>query len=262
MPSEINNNIIEELPKRFELRKTKYLPERVKISPNITQSIIVKEHLSICFAPADSNIVDSVSEALISAYDIAKNWFGINYEVPIQLWIAPELIDMNYMLCNNCPNDLFCAPGKKNGYGIIAFQSPRTGKRNRIPERLKSLLGHEISHHMILDISGATNLAMTRRINNDLPMWLEEGICQIVQADLNPQYKVLFNQQIEANQIWYKQVDLWDDLSSCNDVPKAYLQGYRDACRIINEYGKDRIISLLKQNKNKTIDWGIYQNNI
>ena len=59
-------------------------------------------------------------------------------------------------------------------------------KRNADKNRLSGMLAHEITHHMVSEISNATPYSMKRKETCDVPMWLEEGLCQLIQSELCP----------------------------------------------------------------------------
>jgi hypothetical protein len=126
---------------------------------------------------------------------------------------------------------------------------------NSDKDRLTGNLAHEISHHFIRDISGATLLSMKRKETGDVPMWLEEGLCQFIESEL-----CLSLQQSRIGRItkvakWYDWEELWNDLSSCEDANIAYLQAYKGIRILVETKGKEEIIRLLYLNRTHYVNW-------
>ena len=64
---------------------------------------------------------------------------------------------------------------------------------------------------------------------------------------------------ITRTSTWYTLEDLWDDLSSCDDVNKAYLQAYKETKLLVETKGKTEIVQLLHLNRAKQISWNDLQ---
>jgi len=243
------------LDRRFKLQKTQYISERFAKSPNITEKCFVSDHLLICHAVQDDSILPLIRESFLRAYRYVKDWFGYQRDIAFALWMAPELIDLQYMTCLSCDENFFCAPGSQNGIKIILFLSPLSCQKNASPNSLTATLSHEIAHHIIREISGASNLTMKRKESADLPMWLEEGLCQLVQGELNPDFQKYCNENIRRSTNWYSMEELWKDLSSCQDVGKAYLQAYKETKSFVRARGKTEVIQLLHSNRTHDVNW-------
>ena len=121
------------------------------------------------------------------------------------------------------------------------------------------MLAHEITHHMVSEISNATPYSMKRKETCDVPMWLEEGLCQLIQSELCPALQDEYGEAITRTSTWYTLEDLWDDLSSCDDVNKAYLQAYKETKLLVETKGKTEIVQLLHLNRAKQISWNDLQ---
>ena len=113
----------------------------------------------------------------LAAYDHVKNWFGHRGDLAIDLWMAPDVADLQYMAAMPCDDGYMCAPGARNGANVILLVSPRSSPRNADKERFSALLAHEIGHHLVADISHCTPFAMKRKETMDVPRcgWRKES---------------------------------------------------------------------------------------
>lgn len=212
------------LEQRLELRKSKYISERFEKSPGITEQCCVSDHLHIMYARRDESVLSLILESFFQAYTYVKGWFGLNEDMAFSFWMAPDVIDLRYMTCTPCAETHFCAPGDRNGRHVILFVSPLSLHINADLHRLSGLFAHEIVHHVVRHISGDSELSMKRKEERDVPMWLEEGLCQLMDSAVYPPLQERRTQRIAQTAEWCDGEDLWNDLSSGKDVNKAYLQ--------------------------------------
>ncbi len=244
------------LDQRFALGETQYLCQRFEKSPNISEEYSISDHLTICYGNADIPVVPAMADVFLKMYLRVKNWFSYRGDIVIELWVAPTVDDLRFMTCMPCTEGYACAPGTKNGAHIILIDSPSLNGKNSDEGRLSAILAHEISHHFIMDISRSTLFTMKRRENLDVPMWLEEGLATVVMTEVNPSSHMGFEQRMTGpTGRWYSLEDMWDDLSSCDDVEKAYLQAYKETRALIDCIGKAEIIRLLYLNRTHQINW-------
>ena len=243
------------LQRRFDLRRTQYLCERLEKSPNLRKEYSVAPHLRISCAARDASILPSVGEVFLQQYAYVKDWFGFRGDMAIDLWMAPEVVDLEYMTCMPCDDGYMCAPGMRNGAHIIPFVSPLTSLKNADTVRFSAVLAHEITHHFVRDISQATIFSMKRKESLDLPLWLEEGLCEVIQSEVNPSLQAKWDEEIAKVATWYPLEDLWNDLSTCGDEGKGYLQAYRETKAIVERRGKVEIIGLLYLNRTHYVKW-------
>ncbi|NPE26545.1 hypothetical protein HNV12_00905 [Methanococcoides sp. SA1] len=233
------------LKKRFDLANSKFLSERFAKSPSLEKTCDINEYLSICYSPQEEFLLN-VAKAFSDAYDFVCDWFEIKKGLRIQLWLANNIDDMHYMTCMECTSDSAFSPGWSDNRAIILCQSPMTSRRNRFDKRLTSLFVHEISHFVIRHLSGASDVTMKRQGCNNLPMWVEEGLCLSAQSDYDSKYKLIYSERIDKINTWYKNEELWNDLSECEDASVAYLQAYRDVSMLLDSCGKTKIFELLR----------------
>ena len=243
------------LQQRFDSRKTQYLCERLEKSPNITEECYVAPHLRIGYAPRDVSILPSVRDTFLQTYGYVKNWFDYRGDLAIDLWMAPEVLDLEYMTCMPCGDGYMCAPGTQNGAAIIPFVSPLSSEKNADRDRFSAVLAHEITHHFVSDISRATIFSMKRKENLDVPLWLEEGLCQVIQSEVNPSFGTRRADEIAKTTEWYALEDLWNDLSACGDESKGHLQAYKETKAIVEKKGKAELIRLLYLNRTHYVNW-------
>lgn len=243
------------LTQRFNLRRMQYLCERFEKSPNITETCAVADHLGVCYGNRDAAIIPSVQAVLLRMYAYVKDWFDYRDDLAIELWMAPAAVDLQYMTCLPCDRDFACAPGSRDGKHIILLASPLSGGRNRDRNRFSSVLAHEIAHHVIADISRATAFTMQRKERLDVPMWLEEGLCQLIQGEVNPALQAQFAREIAGTTEWFPLESLWNDLSDCEDVHRAYLQAYKEARALVEKRGKADVVRSLYLNRTHSVDW-------
>lgn len=252
-----NRNIIDQsvLECRFALRKTLHISERLEISPNIKDLCTVTEYLHIRHAARDVSILPLIRESFLRAYGFVIDWFDCRSDIALALWVAPEVSDLRYMTCLPCDEGFFCAPGSRNGWKIILFVSPRACRGNTDPERLSGLLAHEITHHVVRALSHATDLTMKRKEKRDLPMWLEEGLCQMIQGEFDLAFRRKLDERISGTTTRYNPAELWDDLSDCRDVPAAYMEAYRHTRELVEAKGRQEVIRLLHRHRARDVDW-------
>jgi len=243
------------LNKRLELRKTRCISERLEKSPNLNVHCVVSDHLHIRLAARDVTALALIHESFNLAYGYVQTWFGRHADMVFDLWMAPELIDLQYMTCLSCDETFFCAPGSRNGMHIILFVSPQSCTKNADKGLLSGLFAHEITHHVVRNISQATVFSMKRKENLDVPMWLEEGLCQFIDSEVYPPFKQRRTKKIPRITRWYNRDELWNDLSSCEDPETAYLQAYKETRAVIETTGKTELIQLLYLNRTHEADW-------
>ncbi len=243
------------LRRRFDLRKAQYLCERLEKSPNITEECDVAPHLRVSYAPRDISILQSVRDTFLHTYEYVKNWFDYRGDLAIDLWMAPEVVDLEYMTCMPCGDGYMCAPGTRNGADIVLFVSPLSSAKNADKDRFSSMLAHEITHYFVSDISRATVFSMKRKEDLDLPLWLEEGLCQVIQSEVSPSFATRCADEILKTTEWYPLEDLWNDLSACGDESKGYLQAYKEAKYTLEKKGKAELIHLLYLNRTHYVNW-------
>jgi hypothetical protein len=244
------------LEHRFELGKPRYISERLEKSPNITEhccSLSGYHHVS--YAVQDFPVLPLVQGVFLGAYMYVKDWFGYENDMMFDLWMAPEVIDLQYMAGLPCEESSFFAPGRRNGMHVILFVSPLSCRINADKDRLLGIFAHEITHYVVQEISYATVCSMKRKQELDVPMWLEEGICQLIDSELYPSLQQRRAEKIAGVTKWYDWGDLWNDLSSCDDPVTAYLQAYRETKALVETRGKAEIIRLLYLNRTHSVDW-------
>lgn len=86
-------------------------------------------------------------------------------------------------------------------------------------------------------------------------MWLEEGLCQVIQGALHPAFRCRCLERMADISDWYDLDELWNDLSACEDVDKAYLQAYGRTRTLLKACGKAEMIRLLHHAKIHPVDW-------
>jgi hypothetical protein len=251
----VNGMDISELQQRFDLRRTQYLCERFEKSPHITEKCSVAGHLSICYGDRDTSIVPSVQDVLLGVYAYVKDWFDYRGDLAIELWMAPETVDLQYRTCLPCDDCFACAPGTRDGMNVILIVSPLAHGRNADKGRLSAVLAHEITHHFVTDISHSTIFAMKRRERQDVPMWLEEGLAALIMGEVYPALRQRFDEAVAGTREWYPLEDMWHDLSSCEDANRAYLQAYRETRALVERMGKGEVIRLLYLNRTHYVNW-------
>ena len=155
----------------------------------------------------------------------------------------------------SCNEGFFCAPGIKEGKHVVLCLSPGAYRTPVSDTRFIGCLAHEISHHIIHARAHTTLMTMTRKMTHDLPMWFEEGLCQVIQCELDTQFHENLLQCFQETSTWYSLEQLWNDLSAAPDVKTAYRQAYIAVLYILNRYGKSHIMELLSLNATKAVDW-------
>lgn len=243
------------LNQRFALKETKYLCERFDMSPNISEEYPVADHLTIRYSSTDMSIVSALGKVFDQMYMWVKDWFGYRGDIAIELWVALTVEDLQFMTCMPCGEGYACAPGTKNGANIILIDSPFLGGKNSDEGRLSAVLAHEISHHFISAISRSTPFTMKRKENLDVPMWLEEGLAIVVMTEVCPFLRTRLEERISLATAWYSLEDMCDDLSSCDDPSKAYLQAYKETKGLIDCVGKADIFKFLFLNRTHYVGW-------
>jgi hypothetical protein len=96
---------------------------------------------------------------------------------------------------------------------------------------------------------------MKRKEKRDVPMWLEEGLCQLIQGELDPAFGRKRDERISGATTRYSPAELWDDLSDCRDVPAAYMQAYRHTRVLLEAKGRPEVIRLLHRHRAQDVDW-------
>lgn len=243
------------LDQRYALGAGQPISQRFAKSPNMTASRQFTTELRLCHAPRDTCIAPLVEEACRKALAFVKGWFDYAEEMALDLWMAPEVTDLQYMSCQPCDARWFCAPGRREGRAVILFVSPLACADNAEPDRLAGCLGHEITHHLLEEITGSTVLTMKRKEEQGLPMWLEEGLCQVIQGDLDPDFRRRCLERMVEISEWYELDELWNDLSACENVATAYLQAYGQTLTLLDTYGKAQLFSFLDHSQCYPNDW-------
>lgn len=243
------------MERRFELQKTQAICERFEKSPNITECLSVSNYLHISYAAQDVLVLPSIQGVFLAAYVYVKDWFDYRSDMAFDLWIGPEVIDLQYMTGLPCDRTGFFAPGSRNGMHVILFVSPLSCRTNADKVRLLGIFAHEIAHCVVQEISHATIFSMKRKQGLDVPMWLEEGLCQLIDSELYPPLQQRRAEKIVKTTKWYDWKELWNDLSSCDDPTIAYLQAYKETKTLVETRGKSEIIRLLYLNRTHEVNW-------
>jgi len=245
------------LSRRFKLRGKRFISERLAKSPRINVHFAMTDHLHIRFAAQDFPVLALIDEAFNRAYGHVMDWFGCGSDdnMVFDLWMAPEAVDLQYMTCLPCDETFFCAPGVQSGMYVILFVSPQCCQQNADKDRLSGLLAHEITHHVVRDISHASVFSMKRQENLDVPMWLEEGLCQFIESEVYPAARHNHTEEITRISNGYERETLWNDLSACDDPETAYLQAYKETRTILESTGKTELIRLLYLHRMHEVDW-------
>jgi hypothetical protein len=249
------NKISPILERRFALRRTQYLCERFEKSPNLTQEYSAAAHLGICYSIGDASIISTLSEIFRKMYLYVRNWYGYQGHLPIRIWVASSPEDMEFMTCIPYSEGYAYAPGIKNGANVILIDSPSLGGRNSDPDRLPSVLLHEISHHFVREISCSTPYTMKRKANLDVPMWLEEGLSTVIMAEVDASFRTKIVEDIAQTTEWDPLEDIWNDLACSQDANRAHLQAYKETTSLFELLGKVEIIRLLHLNRTHHINW-------
>lgn len=243
------------LEQRYALAASQPISQRFAKSPNITASRRFTQELLLSYAPQDSPVVPLVEEACLKALAYARHWFDHAEDLALDLWMAPGVADLEYICCQRSDARWFCAPGHREGRAVVLFVSPLACGDNAEPNRLAGCLGHEITHHLLQGITGATVYTMRRKEEQDLPMWLEEGLCQVIQGALDPVFQHRCAARLTEISKWFDPDALWNDLSACEDVAAAYLQAYRQTLTLLETYGKAELLRLLHRSTCHPVDW-------
>lgn len=241
--------------RRFDLLERYGMADRLEKSPRITECAVISPCLQIHHAPCDRAFLPFLQESLLDAYAVIKSWFGYPDDLAVACWMAPAVQDLQYMVCFSCPDTSFFAPGEREGWNIVVFVSPQSCPGNQDKSRMTALLAHEMTHHLICHLSLASRDSRKRRENLDLPMWLEEGLCQLMECQTHPSVRERFAERCSALSSWYDLEGLWNDLSSCPDRSGAYLQAYQVTQQLVKERGKAGVLELLALNRERGTDW-------
>lgn len=236
-----------EMERRFSLGRAIHISERFARAPHLARTFQVNDQLSICHSREDEGILTLVAESLRLAYGFVRVWLGAETSIPIQLWLAADLLDLQYMTAARCPAGSAFSPGRRKGLAIIISQSPHTCPENQNRKRMTGILIHEISNHFIRDLCRAGDQTMQRREKRELPMWVEEGLCLHLETEFNPSLKTAFGKGPAGGRTAYSKRELWNDLSAVEQVSLAYSQAFHWVSGILEQTGKQGFLARLRE---------------
>jgi hypothetical protein len=231
------------------------LPDRLEQSPNLTHRHVVSDDLRVSHAEADVAALPFLEGALTTAYRHAGGWFEGTAGVRFDFWVAPDLTDLQYMLCIPCQDGFFCSPGESDGWGAITALSPRAYRHRDRLAHFTSSLAHEVSHHIVQARAGATRYTLRRRDLGDLPMWVEEGLCQVVECAVDGDQADRLREQARYVEEWLSFEVLWNDLAACPNRRLGYLQAYHAVRALIAARGEQHVFDILSRNAERAVDW-------
>lgn len=224
-----------------------YLADRFRRAPNLAGCHAVHDRLLIRHDDKDAARLPAFGEICRDGARRALAWFGLDAGPCFEIWLAGDAADLEYMTALRCQGLAAYAPGYRDGKAIIVMQVPRPVGLETERDRLVAIVAHECTHHIVGEISGASVYTMRRRQENDLPMWVEEGVCVVVQAACRETVPAYCTKYGPAAAGRYAISALWNDLSDCPDRDAAYAQAYALVRAVIGTYGKDFLLWLLRK---------------
>lgn len=226
-----------------------YLADRFRRAPNLTGCHAVHDRLCIRYDDKDAARLPAFGEICRVGAKRALAWFGLDAGPCFEIWLAGDPADLFFMTALRCQGFAAYAPGQRDGKAIIIVQVPRPVGLEKEHDRLVAIVAHECAHHIVEGISGASVYTMRRRQENDLPMWVEEGLCVVVQAACRKAALGFCTKDGPAAASRYAISALWNDLSDCPDRDAAYAQAYAMVRAVIGTYGKDFLLWLLRRDR-------------
>lgn len=241
------------LQQRYAQARRQFLCERFLKAPGLGDVHQVAELVWLCAALGNGGElsgVEAFERCLAEAVAFAFRWFGLAASFPIQAWLAPSVYELRYMVGRECATNAAFAPGWHDGCAIVICQAPNLVDGN-VRTRFPALLVHEIAHHILRKISGSSDHTMLRRELNQLPMWLEEGLCLAAQRDYAASAAPGRVEQSQRHSLCpvgpYSLRDLWNDLSALPDSQAAYRQAETLVQGLLGLYSKERLFRLIAQ---------------
>jgi hypothetical protein len=225
-------------------------------STDLTVTLLVNDYLSICYCPDDRDIILLMRDILLDSYNYVKNWFHYGSNLMIELRIMPAAerapdATNPFSLDAPYPASLEIQDWKN----IISFLTPLSPDHNRDINFFSGLLAHLIAHHFITAISGTASYHTEPRRYPNVPVWLEEGLCQVIQGEVDQGFRLECFRKIKGISVWPDLRHIWNGLSSSSDLSLADLQAYWNVYQIVLDGRKAEIIRLLRLNRLHNVNW-------
>jgi hypothetical protein len=240
----------------FELRNELTVCDK---SPELTASLLINDYLSISYCPDDSAIIlpvrDILRDILLDSYNYVKNWFHYGSNLIIELRIMPgtEHARGTNPLPRNTPYpSSLKVQDWKNSISLLFPLFPNTARDIHV---FSGLLAHLIAHHFITAISGTASYHTKPRLYPNVPVWLEEGLCQVIQGEVDQDFRHRCLGRIQDIAAWPDLRHIWNDLPCSTDLSKAQLQAYWSVYQIVRDGRKTEIIRLLRLNRLHHVNW-------
>lgn len=237
----------------FEFRKEVTLCER---SRDLTVSLLINDYLSISYCPDDGDIILYMRDILLDSYNHVKNWFHYGSNLILELRIIPAAEQARgatnpFPLNAPYPASLEIQDWKN----IISFLSPLSPDHNRDINFFSGLLAHLIAHHFITAISGTASYHTKPRLYPNVPVWLEEGLCQVIQGEVDQDFRHRCFGRMQDIAAWPDLRHIWNDLPCSSYFSTAQLQAYWSVYQIVRDGRKAEIIRLLRLNRLHHVKW-------
>jgi hypothetical protein len=114
---------------------------------------------------------------------------------------------------------------------------PVSKEKRTSPTELRRAIRHEYTHAVLSELS-----------NRKCPAWLDEGVAQILEGDLNPLLAPALKRWVESNREAMPLSWLRDGFMGLNEkiVPAAYAQSLFASQILVNKWGYPAVVSYLK----------------
>jgi hypothetical protein len=193
----------------------------------------------------DKKCIDDLSKELEDNQKVITNKLKVKIDDKIKVQIYPDIKSLHVAMNIADANDSIVGTGWGNELKIVSPLNPGTIHNY---DSVKKALVHEFTHVVISKINNNIN---------EIPAWLNEGIATYEAKQMNEKAREFIKQRVSENKI-----PSFENITKGFNTPDgSHIFSYTIAEFLVNNYGYDRMIDILKTPKDleKILGVSIYE---
>lgn len=207
------------------------------------------QHFAFYSTDGDIEVLDSLAITLENNYSRITNRLGIQIEEKINVKVFPNVKSFHVAL--DSPDAPDWLVGTSNGDELMMV-SPMNPGSSHTYESLMQVIVHEFVHT-------AVEYARREKESTELPRWLSEGYAQYEAGQINAYIRKLVKSSLID-----KTPPTWTQLDTASPMEFGSMNGYGLSVTIveflINTYGIDKLVLLIKEPENIEIIYDLSKN--
>ena len=209
------------------------------------------QHFAFYSTKGDNGVLESLASILENNYARITNRLGVQLERKINVKIFPDVKSFHVAINRPAAPDWFV--GSCVGDTILMVSPLNPGSVHTY-ESLMQVIVHEFVHI-------AVYYALGEKVINELPKWLSEGYAQYEAGQINEHIRKSVRSTL-TNRI----PPTWKQLDAASAMEFGQMNGYGLSVTIveflIETYGIDKLISLIKEPEHIETIYGLTENTL